>query len=214
MQLAGGHSIDSPEPIFGTAVTGLLDLKHLKRNNTGQAGDRLYLTKPLGIGIYTTAEKKQALVAEHHGVAAELMCQINKPGEVFGAIEGVTAMTDVTGFGLAGHLVEVCEGSGVHAVIEAGRVPILENLQHYVEAGCVPGGSLRNFKSYSSKLGPMSDLRRTVLCDPQTSGGLLVAVRPDAEEEFLSVALGQGLDLKPIGELIVPDDGPVVQVSE
>lgn len=214
IQLAGGHSIDSPEPIFGTAVTGLIELSHLKRNNTGRAGDRLYLTKPLGIGIYTTAEKKQALNAEHYGVATRLMCLSNQVGEAFGVIKGVAAMTDVTGFGLAGHLLEVCEGSEVHAVIEAGRVPILEDLQHYVETGCVPGGSLRNFESYGDKLGPMSDLRRTVLCDPQTSGGLLVAVRPGAEEEFLTVARSQSLDLMPIGELTVPDDGPVVRVSE
>jgi len=214
MQLAGGHSIDSPEPIFGTAVTGLIELSHLKRNNTALAGDRLYLTKPLGIGIYATAEKKQALKTEHYGVATELMCQSNKAGEAFGAVTGVTAMTDVTGFGLVGHLVEVCEGSGVHAVIEAAQVPILDDLEHYVEAGCVPGGSLRNLESYSSKLGPMSALRQTVLCDPQTSGGLLLAVRPEAEEEFLSVAQSQHFDLKPIGELTVPGEGPVIQVSE
>ena len=214
MQLAGGHSIDSPEPIFGAAVTGLVELSHLKRNNTAQVGDRLYLTKPLGIGIYTTAEKKQARKTEHDGVAIELMCQSNRAGLAFGAINGVTAMTDVTGFGLTGHLVEVCEGSGVHAVIQADRVPLLDDLEHYVAAGCVPGGSLRNFESYAAKLGPMSDLRRTIFCDPQTSGGLLLAVRPESEQEFLAVADSENLDLTPIGELTLADDGPVIQVAE
>jgi selenide,water dikinase len=214
MSLAGGHSIDAPEPIFGTAVTGLIELKHLKRNNTARPGDRLYLTKPLGIGIYATAEKKQLLMAEHHGVATELMCRSNRAGEAFGGVQGVSAMTDVTGFGLMGHLLEVCEGSAVHAVVEAGRVPILQDLKRYVESGCVPGGSERNFASYGEKLGSMSELRRVTLCDPQTSGGLLLAVHPDAEEELIRVARTEHLDLRPIGELVTPGDGPVIQVAE
>jgi selenide,water dikinase len=207
MRLAGGHSIDSPEPIFGTAVTGLLETRHLKRNNTAEPGCHLYLTKPLGIGILTTAEKQQKLKQEHRGLATEVMCQINIAGEHFGAIEGVTAMTDVTGFGLMGHLLEMCEGSGVHARLEMGRIPLLPDLVDYVDAGCVPGGSGRNFDSYGQRLGPLSETQRAILCDPQTSGGLLAAVRPESEEEFLRVAHGLQLDLKPIGQTLVPAAG-------
>ena len=109
--LAGGHSIDAPEPIFGLAVTGLVDNQHLKRNNQAQAGCKLYLTKPLGIGILTTAQKKKLLKPEHQRIAPETMCHLNTIGAEFAKLPGVTAMTDVTGFGLMGHLVEMCEGS-------------------------------------------------------------------------------------------------------
>ena len=113
--LAGGHSIDSPEPIFGLAVTGVISTEKVKKNNSAKAGCRLYLTKPLGIGVLTTAEKKGKLKAEHQGLARDVMCQMNKIGSQFAEIEGVSAMTDVTGFGLLGHLAEICEGSNLNA---------------------------------------------------------------------------------------------------
>lgn len=199
--LAGGHSIDAPEPIFGLAVTGIVEKRHLKRNDTATAGCRLYLTKPLGIGILTTAEKKAKLRPEDVGVARDLMCTLNQPGIRFGRLAGVRAMTDVTGFGLLGHLVEMAEGSGLSAVIDYAAVPRLEGVDYYMDQGCVPGGTLRNFDSYGAKIAPLTEVQKHLLCDPQTSGGLLVAVSPEGEAEFLQVAAELGLALQPIGEL-------------
>jgi len=199
--LAGGHSIDAPEPIFGLAVTGLVDNRHLKRNNQAQAGCKLYLTKPLGIGILTTAQKKKLLKEEHVRIAPDTMCQLNTPGAEFGKLPGVKAMTDVTGFGLMGHLTEMCEGSNLCAVVNYQAVPKLPEVENYLAMGCSPGGAQRNFDSYGHKLGPMSDQQRQILCDPQTSGGLLVAVSPDGESEFLNVASALGINLTSIGML-------------
>ena len=133
--LAGGHSIDAPEPIFGLAVTGVVNKQHMKRNDTATAGSRLYLTKPLGIGIFTTAEKKALLRPQDVGLARDVMCTLNKPGSRFGKLAGVTAMTDVTGFGLLGHLVEMADGSGLTAVIDTTAVPRLPGVAHYLEQG-------------------------------------------------------------------------------
>ncbi len=200
--LAGGHSIDAPEPIFGLAVTGLVEKRHLKRNDTASAGCKLYLSKPLGIGILTTAEKKAKLRAEDIGLARDWMCTLNKPGSRFGKLTGVAAMTDVTGFGLLGHLVEMADGSGLTARIEFAKVPRLASVEYYLEQGCVPGGTLRNFDSYGEKIAPLPELHKLLLCDPQTSGGLLVAVTAAGEAEFLSVAAELGLALQPIGQLL------------
>jgi selenide,water dikinase len=200
--LAGGHSIDAPEPIFGLAVTGLVDKRHMKRNDTAQVGDTLYLSKPLGIGILTTAEKKAKLRAEDIGLARDWMCTLNKPGSRFGKLAGVTAMTDVTGFGLLGHLVEMADGSGLTARIEFAKVPRLDGVEYYLEQGCVPGGTLRNFDSYGEKIAPLPELHKLLLCDPQTSGGLLIAVTAAGEAEFLAVAGELGLALQPIGQLL------------
>jgi len=202
--LAGGHSIDSPEPIFGLAVTGQVENQHLKRNSQAQAGCQLYLTKPIGIGILTTAQKKKLLKPEHSRIGPDAMCQLNTPGAVFAKLPGVTAMTDVTGFGLMGHLSELCQGSGLHAVVRFDAVPKLPEVENYLEQGCIPGGTLRNFDSYGHHLGEMSERQRMILCDPQTSGGLLVAVMPEGEAEFLAVAEELGLSLQAIGELREP----------
>lgn len=199
--LAGGHSIDAPEPIFGLAVTGVVEKRHLKRNDTATAGCRLYLTKPLGIGILTTAEKKARLRPQDVGVARDLMCTLNLPGSRFGRLAGVKAMTDVTGFGLLGHLVEMAEGSGLSAEIDYAAVPRLAGVEHYMDQGCVPGGTQRNFDSYGAKIAPLTEAQKHLLCDPQTSGGLLVAVSPEGESEFLAVASELGLVLAPIGEM-------------
>ena len=200
--LAGGHSIDAPEPIFGLAVTGVVEKRHMKRNDTARVGCRLYLTKPLGIGIFTTAEKKSKLRAEDVGVARDWMCTLNTAGSRFGKLAGVQAMTDVTGFGLLGHLVEMADGSSLTARVQFARVPRLTGVEHYLAEGCVPGGTLRNFDSYGEKIAPMPELTKLLLCDPQTSGGLLVAVAPEGEAEFLAVAAGLGLALEPIGHLM------------
>ena len=200
--LAGGHSIDAPEPIFGLAVTGLVQTQHIKRNNQAQAGAQLFLTKPLGIGILSTAQKKNLLKPEHSHIAADTMCQLNTAGAVFGKLDYVSAMTDVTGFGLMGHLCEICDGSGVRAEVNYTAVPKLPEVEYYLAQGCSPGGAQRNFDSYGHKLGPMSDTQRQILCDPQTSGGLLVAVQAKAVADFVEQAGKLGLELQAIGQLL------------
>jgi len=212
--LAGGHSIDAPEPIFGLAVTGQVDNKHLKRNDQATPGCQLFLTKPLGIGILTTAEKKKLLKAEHKRIAPETMCQLNKPGAEFAKLPYVTAMTDVTGFGLLGHLTEICEGSQVRAEIDYQAVPKLAEVENYISLGCSPGGAQRNYDSYGHKLGEMSDLQKKILCDPQTSGGLLIAVDKQKADAFMQFAQDLDLDLSPLGELFeTSDDTPLVTIK-
>ncbi len=210
--LAGGHSIDAPEPIFGLAVTGLVELRHLKRNDTATPGSRLYLTKPLGVGILTTAQKKKVLAPRHEGIARDSMCRLNRIGADLADLAGVEAMTDVTGFGLLGHLVEMCQGSGISARVDYPAVPVLPHVEEYRARGCIPGGTRRNFDSYGCHLTPMPPGWVELLCDPQTSGGLLLAVRPEAEEAVREVGRRHGLDLTPIGETLARSQDGLVSV--
>ncbi|MBP6121420.1 MULTISPECIES: selenide, water dikinase SelD [Providencia] len=215
ISLAGGHSIDSLEPIFGLAVTGVVNTDYVKKNSAAIAGCELFLTKPLGIGVLTTAEKKGVLAPEHQHLAAETMCQLNKLGAVIAPFEGVTAMTDVTGFGLLGHLSEICEGSGVCAEISFSQVPKLADVEKYIEAGCVPGGTQRNFDSYGHLIAPMTELQRKLLCDPQTSGGLLIAVKPSEVSKIKDIAHEQGVLLQSVGKLLPQTgNGPLIKVID
>ncbi|MHC4222009.1 MAG: selenide, water dikinase SelD [Planctomycetota bacterium] len=187
--LAGGHSIDAPEPIFGLAATGRVNISNLKQNNLAREGCVLYLTKPLGVGILSTAQKQKKLKPEHGHIAINSMNKLNKIGEQLGRLTSVTAMTDVTGFGLLGHLLEICQGSGVAAHVDFEAVPLLDPaVEEYRQLGCIPGGGDRNFDSYGHHLSALTAQQKDILCDPQTSGGLLVAVMPDAVEEFIEVA--------------------------
>ncbi len=200
--LAGGHSIDSPEPIFGLAVNGLVAIANIKQNNLAQQDDVLFLTKPLGVGILTTAQKKGLLQQNHVGVAAKQMMQLNKVGEALGKIKGVSAMTDVTGFGLLGHLVEMAEGSGLSAVVDFEKVKwITEDLTGYIDQKCVPGGTNRNWDSYGQKIGEVTDYQKAILADPQTSGGLLIAVKKDSVNQVQLILKEYGLEnfTEPIG---------------
>ena len=199
--LAGGHSIDSPEPIFGLAVTGVIDTEKVKRNASAKSGCKLYMTKPLGIGILTTAEKKGKLKPEHQGLATAAMCQMNSIGSQFSQVDGVTAMTDVTGFGLLGHLIEICEGSNLSAVVFADKIKTLDGVKDYIAQGCVPGGTGRNFESYGHKIGALTEEQKAILCDPQTSGGLLVAVEPSSVQTVIEIAKDASIDLYEVGEL-------------
>ncbi len=199
--LAGGHSIDSPEPIFGLAVTGVIDTEKVKRNASAKSGCRLYMTKPLGIGILTTAEKKGKLKPKHQGLATAAMCQMNSIGSQFSQVDGVTAMTDVTGFGLLGHLIEICEGSNLSAVIFTDKIKTLDGVKDYIAQGCVSGGTGRNFESYGHKVAALTEEQKAILCDPQTSGGLLVAVEPNSVQMVIEIAKDAGIDLYEVGEL-------------
>lgn len=199
--LAGGHSIDSPEPIFGLAVTGQVDIKNLKRNNTAQSGDLLYLTKPVGVGMITTALKRGVALPEDFEQAVKVMTTLNTFGAELGKLPYVTALTDITGFGLLGHLLEVCEGSHLSAEIEFANVPKLPNLDHYITKMIYPDNTMRNWNSYQAKVEGIGMDSLLALSDPQTSGGLLVCVRPDAQQEFQEKASQHGFLLKPIGKL-------------
>ncbi|WP_299825803.1 selenide, water dikinase SelD [uncultured Pontibacter sp.] len=199
--LAGGHSIDSPEPIFGLAVTGMLDIPNLKRNDTATAGCELYLTKPLGVGILTTAQKKSILKPEHMHIAPSQMMQLNKIGAELGQLPQVKAMTDVTGFGLLGHLSEMCEGSNLTAEVYLDKVPVLPEALEYLAQKAIPGGTHRNFDSYGHKIAALTPDQKHLLCDPQTSGGLLVAVDPAGREEVLQLFRKYNLELQPLGVL-------------
>ena len=212
--LAGGHSIDSPEPIFGLAVTGRVPLAQLKANASAVAGDRLYLTKPLGVGMLTTAEKKGEVEPADLDLAVQSMQQLNAIGARLSQIEGVHAMTDVTGFGLLGHLVELCEGSGLQAELDAASVPLLsgERLRHYHERGCVPGGSKRNWASYGHHVANVEGFERDVLCDPQTSGGLLLSVCPDYTAAVEAILMEAGLPAHAIGSLSAHEGGRYISL--
>lgn len=204
--LAGGHSIDSPEPIFGLAVTGRVDLKQMKQNDTAKEGDLLYLTKPLGVGILSTAQKQGKLRPEDAHIAPESMCKLNKIGEELAHISGINAMTDVTGFGLLGHLCEMCQGSALTAKIEKKDIPVFPQVMHYLAQGCIPGGTFRNWESYGSHVKLTNEIDKTLLTDPQTSGGLLIAVSPEARLEVEALLESQGYAAKPLGKMVKQED--------
>jgi len=212
--LAGGHSIDSPEPIFGLAVSGLVAIENIKQNDLAKEGDYIFLTKSLGVGILTTAEKKGILKEEHKGLAAKQMMQLNKAGEILGKVKGVNALTDVTGFGLLGHLVEMAEGSGLSASIYFDKVHLItEDIKNYVDQKSVPGGTVRNWDSYGDKIGNISEYQKAILADPQTSGGLLIAVQPSAINEIKQILNDNHLEIfsEPIGKF-TSASGKVVTV--
>jgi len=199
--LAGGHSIDTPEPIFGLAVTGMIDCDKIVQNSGAGKGCLLYLTKPLGIGILTTAEKKGILREEDQGLATQWMLKPNTLGVQLAGMEGVRAMTDVTGFGLLGHLIEMCEASDLSAEVISHEVPVIEEVTRYVTMGSIPGGTERNFTSYGHKINHLTDEQKDLLCDPQTSGGLLIAVNPASEKKFTQLTKKEGFELAPFGTL-------------
>ena len=199
--LAGGHSIDISEPIFGLAVSGLVDIENLKQNNTAQSGDTLFLTKPLGVGIISTAIKRGKAQASDIELASQSMRSLNRIGPSLASINGVNALTDVTGFGLLGHLTEIMTASALDAEISWSQIPKLPNLEHYVEEGCVPGGTGRNYASIAQHLPTLNETQLAILCDPQTSGGLLVTVQPEAIDEVAAILEGAGLPFNPIGRL-------------
>lgn len=207
--LAGGHSIDSPEPIFGLAVTGLVENQHLMKNSDAKEDCHIFLTKPLGIGILSTAQKQKKIEDGHIDPAIKAMITLNKIGADLAKLDGVIAMTDVTGFGLLGHLVEICEASNVSSEIHFEKVPLLPNVEKYRQLGCIPGGAKKNFLSYGSKISDMTQQQREILCDAQTSGGLLVMVETKALDAFMELTKQNGLDLNAIGKTTIKGDNVV-----
>lgn len=205
--LAGGHSIDSPEPIFGLAVNGLVAIKNLKQNNTAKAGDLLLMTKSLGTGVLSTAQKRKALSPEHYTPFLEQLIRLNSAGAALGEIPGVHAMTDITGFGLLGHMIEMAGGSGLTAVVNFAGLPVLAGVKEGITSKMVPGGTIRNWKSYGDKVSIAANMNETdtinLLADPQTNGGLLIAVAPEAlsQVQELLVSFGLSDHIAPVGKL-------------
>ena len=206
ISLAGGHSIDCPEPVFGLAVNGIVAINHLKRNSTATPGCHLFLTKALGVGILSTAQKRGLLQMEDAVIALKSMTTLNSLGEELGRIPGVKAMTDVTGFGLLGHLAEMCEGSHVSATIDFEKIPIIPSIKNYLSQKCIPGGTQRNWASYGHKIGALTEDQRHILADPQTSGGLLIAAAPEAVDEVAALTRCQ-----PFGVLTRPGEKLICQ---
>ena len=193
--LAGGHSIDSVEPIYGLVGIGVVHPKNLKRNSDAQSGDVLILGKPLGVGIQSAALKKGLLDNAGYAAMVQTTTQLNRPGTVLAQIEGVHALTDVTGFGLLGHTLELARGAGLTASIDSDLVPLLPGVRELAEQGIATGASGRNWASYGTQvdLGEnVSDAMRSLLTDPQTSGGLLVSCQPSAIQQVLETFKGHG----------------------
>ncbi len=193
--IAGGHSIDAPEPIYGLVGLGVVHPASVKRNNQGKAGDALILGKPLGIGVFADAMKKGKLSPQGYAQMLSSTTRLNTPGIRLAMTEGVHAMTDVTGFGLLGHLLEICRGSGLAAKIDFNALPVHPLALELAQAGFAPGASQRNWTSYGHEVAlpeNMLEWQRKLLCDPQTSGGLLVSCARDTVPEVLAVMQAEG----------------------
>ena len=214
--LAGGHSIDTPEPLFGLSVNGMVAVDHLKKNNTAQEGDLLLLTKPIGVGILTTAQKRKVLLAEHEQLVLQQMTQLNKIGSKLGSVKGVHALTDVTGFGLLGHLIEMAEGSHLSCTINYSQIPVIKPALDYLQQRIVPDATYRNWNSYSSKVGFESGVNVQeafhLLPDPQTNGGLLIAVHPEAVQEVRAIMKEEGIVNvdQPFGTFVSKGDKTII----
>ena len=193
--IAGGHSIDTVEPIYGLVVIGLVDPKHLKRNNGAQVGDSIILSKPLGVGILSAALKKERLSDAGYREMIALTTQLNKPGLALSRLDGVHAMTDVTGFGLAGHLLELARGAGLRAALNWNTVPIVDEAMTLAQGDIYTGASTRNWAAYGNEVTLSNQpgiWQQHLLTDPQTSGGLLIACAPESEAEVLAILQADG----------------------
>lgn len=199
--LAGGHSIDLPEPIFGLAVTGTVLKNHIKYNSSAKPGDWLYLTKPLGIGLISTAQKKNLAKSDDMDLAIKSMLELNDLGYSLARLDYVNAMTDVTGFGLAGHLLEMCRSNNLKALLSFDKIPVFPFVDRYIELECQPGGTNRNLKAYGQYLVSANNLQKMVLADPQTSGGLLVAVANEKRKVFEDWLASNNLAFNAIGQI-------------
>ncbi|HEY5898567.1 MAG TPA: selenide, water dikinase SelD [Burkholderiales bacterium] len=199
--IAGGHSIDTLEPIYGLVALGLVHPDKVKRNSSARAGDALVLGKPLGIGILSAALKKGKLSAEGYAEMIKWTTKLNTPGQVLADMPGVHALTDITGFGLAGHLLEICRGSKLAAEVSFDQLPLIPEAAQWAQEGIATGASDRNWKGYGQDVemgAGLADWKRKMLTDPQTSGGLLVACAPQAVNDVISTFGG---DARMIGEL-------------
>ena len=209
--IAGGHTIDSVEPIYGLVAIGLVDPRNLKRNAGARAGDKLVLGKPLGVGIFSAALKTGRLGKEGYAAMIESTTKLNTPGPKLGLLPGVRALTDVTGFGLLGHLLEICKGSGVAAHLDWDKLPVLPGALELAREGFTTGASKRNFAGYGDRISlspSIDEAGKALLTDPQTSGGLLVSCAPDSVDEVLAIFAADGFGRAAvIGDVVTGEPG-------
>ena len=209
--IAGGHTIDSVEPIYGLVAIGLVDPRNLKRNAGARAGDKLVLGKPLGVGIFSAALKTGRLGKEGYAAMIESTTKLNTPGPKLGLLPGVNALTDVTGFGLLGHLLEICKGSGVAAHLDWDKLPVLPGALELAREGFTTGASKRNFAGYGDRISlspSIDEAGKALLTDPQTSGGLLVSCAPESVDEVLAIFAADGFGRAAvIGEVVTGEPG-------
>jgi len=207
--IAGGHTIDSVEPIYGLVAMGLMHPKRVKRNADAQVGDRLILGKPLGVGVLSAALKKDALPAEGYAQMIAHTTKLNTPGPELAALAGVHALTDVTGFGLAGHTLEMARGSSTTVKIQMDRVPLIDGVRALAAQGMVTGASGRNWAAYGHEIrlgAALQPVDQALLSDPQTSGGLLVACAPEAVDEVLAIFQRHGFaEAAEVGEIVAAE---------
>lgn len=206
IMIAGGHSIDTVEPIYGLVAIGVVDPKKLKRNNGARLGDSIILSKPLGVGILSAALKKEQLSDSAYQEMISLTTKLNKPGVALSQLAGVHALTDVTGFGLAGHLLEMARGAKLSAKVDWDSIPVIEEAVGLVKEGIFTGASPRNWLGYGHEMSlgaHMSEWQKNLLSDPQTSGGLLVSCSPESTEQVLQILRADGFSqAMKIGEFV------------
>ncbi len=208
--LAGGHSVDTQEPLFGLAVTGLIKKQHIKKNNSVKENDVLYITKPLGIGILSTALKRGLLNEAGYKLLLAHTTALNSIGEVLGTLKYVNAITDVTGFGFAGHLLEMLDGTGLSAIIKKDSLPLIEQAVNYSKQFVFPDNTTRNYNAQSKFIEGMTDLDFIMYCDPQTSGGLLFSINADYENEMDTVLNSQQQYFAKVGTIVPKKEKAIV----
>ncbi|MFZ3323246.1 MAG: selenide, water dikinase SelD [Usitatibacter sp.] len=204
--IAGGHTIDSVEPIYGLVALGLVDPKNLKRNSGARVGDKLVLGKPIGVGVISAALKKGRLDDAGYKAMIAATTQLNTPGTKLGRIDGVHALTDVTGFGILGHLLEIAKASSASAKLDWTSIPLLPGALEFAREGIATGASGRNWTGYGERItlgGTIGDAEKILLTDPQTSGGLLAACAPSVVDEVLKIFRSEGFDhTAVVGEIV------------
>lgn len=212
IELAGGHSIAAKDPIFGLSVNGVVHPRKIKTNQGAKSGDLIYLTKPLGVGVLATALKRGKIKEEDYSKLVDTACQLNSIGVILGNHEEVKSMTDVTGFGLLGHLIEMAEGANLSAEIEISKLPLIDGIQEYINQFIFPDNTYRNWNAFSPKTEGVKGMDLVKLCDPQTSGGLLIAVSPEDQKWFEDTLKRENQKFWEIGLFTVPKE-KVVYVS-
>lgn len=213
IELAGGHSIAAKDPIFGLSVNGIIHPHKIKTNQGSKEGDLIYITKPIGIGVLATALKRQKITEKDYLNLVDTACRLNTIGEILGNHEEVHAMTDVTGFGLLGHLIEMAEGANLTAQINLAQIPLIEGIQDYINQFIFPDNTYRNWNAFNSKVTGINGMDLVKFCDPQTSGGLLISVSPENIEWFESTMAKHNQPFWDIGEFFTKGQFVVEVVS-
>ena len=203
IELAGGHSIAAKDPIFGLSVNGIIHPKKIKTNQGSKEGDLIYITKPIGIGVLATALKRQKITEKDYVNLVDTACRLNSIGEILGNHEEVHAMTDVTGFGLLGHLLEMAEGANLSARLDLSKLPLVGGIQEYINQFIFPDNTYRNWNAFNSKVTGVKGMDLVKLCDPQTSGGLLISISPENKDWFETTMTKHNQPAWEIGEFSI-----------